>query len=280
MALIFFGGLWLSSQFSAKKDLKQIEVLSFSQFSRMLSKSGKKEIGVIYTQAPKQGKSTNPILSMLGREQGFVLEISPRQITGRYLRAGNRIEPTDTHERILDRTIPFIVESLPGVISEKFLQKLEANGVVYQFMNEEEGGFFSTFFSLLPILLIVFLLWMVMMRQIQHTGNRALAFGKSRAQLNESEDKKKITFKDVAGCEEAKQELSELVDFLSDPRKFHTIGAKIPRRRSACGTAWHRQDSSCSCSSWGGKHAFLFYFRLRFRGDVCRCRSISSAGLI
>ncbi len=68
----------------------------------------------------------------------------------------------------------------------------------------------------------------MMMRQIQNTGNRALSFGRSRAKLN-PETNNKITFDDVAGVEEAKEELVEVVDFLKSPDKFTEIGAKIPR---------------------------------------------------
>jgi len=82
-------------------------------------------------------------------------------------------------------------------------------------------------FSILPFLLIgVFLYFM--MRQAQGSSNQAMSFGKSRARLFGS-DKKKVLFKDVAGAEEAKQELSEVVEFLKYPTKFEALGAKIPK---------------------------------------------------
>ena len=67
-----------------------------------------------------------------------------------------------------------------------------------------------------------------MVRQIQSTGNRAMSFGKSRAKMS-IDGKTKVTFENVAGVNEAKQELSEVVDFLKEPQKFRDIGAKIPR---------------------------------------------------
>lgn len=82
-------------------------------------------------------------------------------------------------------------------------------------------------FSILPFLLIGAFLFF-MMRQAQGSSNQAMSFGKSRARLFGS-DKKKILFKDVAGAEEAKQELTEVVEFLKYPTKFEALGAKIPK---------------------------------------------------
>jgi len=76
---------------------------------------------------------------------------------------------------------------------------------------------------------ILFLgLWFFLMRQMQVGGNRALSFGKSRARLL-TEDKKKVTFDDVAGIEEAKAEVVEIIEFLKDPQKFQKLGGRIPK---------------------------------------------------
>jgi len=78
-----------------------------------------------------------------------------------------------------------------------------------------------------PLLLLV-VFWIVMMRQMQGAGNKALSFGKSRARLLTAQQKK-ATFKDVAGIDEAKEELQEIVEFLKDPQKFQKLGGRIPK---------------------------------------------------
>ncbi|MBZ0266767.1 ATP-dependent zinc metalloprotease FtsH [bacterium] len=80
----------------------------------------------------------------------------------------------------------------------------------------------------LPILLILGI-WVFIMRQMQSGGNRAFTFGKSRAKLLAGGDRPKITFEDVAGATEAKQELQEIIEFLRDPAKFQKLGGKIPK---------------------------------------------------
>jgi len=80
----------------------------------------------------------------------------------------------------------------------------------------------------LPILLIL-AIWIFIMRQMQSGGNRAFTFGKSRARLLTGGDRPKVTFEDVAGANEAKQELQEVIEFLRDPAKFQKLGGKIPK---------------------------------------------------
>ncbi len=94
---------------------------------------------------------------------------------------------------------------------------------VYQ--NDQWG---ALLFSMLPILLLLFLLYFLVRQQIKTAGRGAMSFGKSRAKML-SQDRNKVTFKDVAGVEEAKEEVSELVEFLRDPKKFQRLGGKIPK---------------------------------------------------
>jgi cell division protease FtsH len=92
---------------------------------------------------------------------------------------------------------------------------------------EEKFSWFSLFISWFPLILLVGV-WIFFMRQMQAGGGKAMAFGKSRAKLL-TEAQGKITFEDVAGIEEAKEELEEIIQFLKDPKKFTKLGGRIPK---------------------------------------------------
>ena len=83
-------------------------------------------------------------------------------------------------------------------------------------------------FSLLPPLFLVGFLWFFIYRQMRGVGRGAMSFGKSRAKMM-SKDREKVTFKDVAGIEEAKEEVEEIIEFLRDPKKFQKLGGRIPK---------------------------------------------------
>ena len=89
-------------------------------------------------------------------------------------------------------------------------------------------GFQEVLISFLPFLLIIGLLYFLFVRQLKSAGKGAMSFGKSKAKML-TREKDSTTFKDVAGCDEAKEEVSEVVDFLKDPKKFQRIGGRIPK---------------------------------------------------
>ena len=93
---------------------------------------------------------------------------------------------------------------------------------------QDDGPWYITFLLSWGPFILFLGLWFFLMRQMQVGGNRALSFGKSRARML-TEDKKKITFADVAGVDEAKQEVVEIIDFLKDPQKFQKLGGRIPK---------------------------------------------------
>jgi len=109
-------------------------------------------------------------------------------------------------------------------LSEKLLaQKIAVNARP----EEEKFSWFSIFISWFPIIFLVGV-WIFFMRQMQGGGGKAMAFGKSRAKLL-TETQGKITFEDVAGIEEAKEELEEIISFLKEPKKFTKLGGRIPK---------------------------------------------------
>jgi len=111
-----------------------------------------------------------------------------------------------------------------AMISESLLEKkVEVSARA----EEEKFSWFSLFISWFPLILLVGV-WIFFMRQMQSGGGKAMSFGKSRAKLL-TESQGKITFEDVAGIEEAKEELEEIIQFLKDPKKFTKLGGRIPK---------------------------------------------------
>jgi cell division protease FtsH len=108
-----------------------------------------------------------------------------------------------------------------------YIKTMREKGVIMHFREASASNWVSILINAVPfVLLLAF--WIFMMRQMQSGGNKALSFGKSRARLHSSQQKK-VTFKDVAGVEEAKEELQEIIEFLREPQKFQKLGGRIPK---------------------------------------------------
>ena len=112
--------------------------------------------------------------------------------------------------------------------SPEMLKNLHDKGVLIKFKDINSGSIPLTLLGTWAPLILLGALWFFMIRQMQTGGNKALSFGKSRARLL-SMQQKKVTFKDVAGVEEAKEELREIIEFLREAQKFQKLGGRIPK---------------------------------------------------
>jgi len=110
----------------------------------------------------------------------------------------------------------------------EFIKELRSKGVKIIVKPPQQSPWYVNFFFSWGPILFLALLWIVFMRQMQVGGNRALSFGRARVKLA-TDKSKKVTFKDVAGIEEAKAEVQEIIDFLRDPQKVTRLGGKIPK---------------------------------------------------
>ena len=146
--------------------------------------------------------------------QGHVQKVQIRgeEIRGQYGTSAGKREP-------LFKTY---AANYPDLVKD-----LRAKGVEIEITPQKDSSLVSALVMYGPLILLV-AIWFVIMRQMQAGGNKALSFGKSRAKLL-TPTQKKVTFKDVAGVEEAKVELQEIIEFLKDPQKFQKLGGKIPK---------------------------------------------------
>ncbi|HYT82865.1 MAG TPA: ATP-dependent zinc metalloprotease FtsH [Gemmatimonadales bacterium] len=157
----------------------------------------------------------------------FVDELAAGNIASVEITEQRDVKGTFKHPVTVKRqTVERFNMRLPFEANEAWVASLHDKGVEVR-ARETGQSFGAVLIVFLPYLLI-FGLVIFMLRQMQQGGNRAFAFGKSKAKLL-SGDTPKITFADVAGCDEAKQELEEIIDFLKDPQKFQRLGGRLPK---------------------------------------------------
>ncbi|MFL6417470.1 MAG: ATP-dependent zinc metalloprotease FtsH [Bryobacteraceae bacterium] len=136
-----------------------------------------------------------------------------------------KIIGTDVQGTLISDNRPFHTVIPPNY--PEVYKVMQEKGVKYSWKDSTGSGWVGLLFNAVPVLILLGL-WIFMMRQMQSGGNKALSFGKSRARLHSSQQKK-VTFKDVAGVEEAKEELQEIIEFLREPQKFQKLGGRIPK---------------------------------------------------
>ncbi len=180
----------------------------------------------IQTEKPLQIDHSKFMGILRGESQYKLLELDlyPTRITGFLVEKGK----SDQEKR------PFEVQLASTEQSSKVWEKIESYAQSdladpdFTYTSQKDSDWMLTILtSLLPILLLIGV-WFFILRQMQIGGSKAMSFGKSRARLN-SENQTKVTFGDVAGCDEAKEDLQEVVEYLKDPHKFQKLGGKIPR---------------------------------------------------
>ena len=125
-------------------------------------------------------------------------------------------------------SLPLQFEASGRLTDNRFNELLESNTGL-QFKERPASTLLSSILmNVLPFLIIFGILYFLFIRQVRVASKGAMSFGRSKAKLLQ-EDKKKVTFTDVAGCDEAKEEVKEIVDFLKNPKKFQEIGGRIPK---------------------------------------------------
>ncbi len=160
------------------------------------------------THAPEEEVIFSDFMAYLEKGEVTKVEIKGNNIKA-ILRDGTRI-----------RTYAVEYPDLVKILRERHVQ-IDARP-------PDEHPWYITLLATWGPFILILGLWFFLMRQVQVGGNKALSFGKSRARLL-TEERKKVTFADVAGIDEAKEEVQEIIEFLKDPRKFQKLGGRIPK---------------------------------------------------
>ena len=167
---------------------------------------------VVKTTGGTQEKSISLTQLLNDADQGKIAEVTVNgaEVTGKY---------RDDAKNVFKTTIP-------GNYPDMY-KTLRDHGVNINIKDQSPNQWLSLLISIAPFALLLGL-WFFLLRQMQSGGNKAMSFGKSRARLL-SMQQKKITFKDVAGVDEAKEELKEIIEFLREAQKFQRLGGRIPK---------------------------------------------------
>lgn len=198
--LVILATVYKGQDFAGKPD-----EISYSDFLNMVEPiEGKKPIGKITSKDGKEASAKQQIV------------IDRELIEGWYIPENSK----DNKPKLFKTNV--------AQVNDDLVTKLRKSRLSFTAKSTEENKFWSVVSGIIPWLFALGIIWFIMMRQLQASGNKAFTFGKSRAKMN-VDPKVKITFNDVAGCEEAKVELLEIIEFLKDPKKFQAIGARIPK---------------------------------------------------
>ena len=174
-------------------------------------------VGVYTIVSPRNGGGLGAPAPAEVTYSGLLAKVDSGDIKSASLSDG-RVELTTSDNKTLYANAP---------VTPDLLQRMEARGVDIKFKSESRFSPVGLLINALPILLLIGV-WIFFMRQMQGGTRGAMGFGKSKARLL-TENKNRITFDDVAGVDEAKDELAEVVEFLKDPGKFQRLGGKIPK---------------------------------------------------
>lgn len=191
--------------FFPRNEFANAREISFARFEELLEedkivKTPNREVQLVVPEASKTQEL-----------RGYMVVPNPKAAT----------EEAQTLEQ------PFRTTVFLGYNSEKLSNLLDEHEIT-PIIKEESNMFASIFIGILPILLFLLILYFFFRQQIRMAGKGAMNFGKSKARLLNRE-RNKVTFQNVAGVDEAKEEVSEIVEFLKDPRKFQKLGGRIPK---------------------------------------------------
>ena len=189
-------------------------------------------VGLAYSLSPKTKLDEVPISNVIARANDPNGDIKKITVSGSELKITlkGKDQPTQTSRKdpsgtLYEQGLKNFCEGLEGDKLKECQEKYPA--IEYESQSDFWGSFFDIAIIVVPTL-ILFGFFFYMMRQAQSMNRESLGFGKAKAKLY-GPDKKKVTFKDVAGNEAAKQDLTEIVDFLKNPSRYEKLGAKIPR---------------------------------------------------